>query len=166
LSSSSTKEKRVSKQFVNLIKDRDPVNSVFLATWYEGLFALDENTELNQAFWQNIFNVREMVSKELEKLRIAGQIGSSLDAEVEIHATKDLFDQLNKLGEELRFVLIVSDVKLFLATETQIIATVSPHQKCVRCWHHREDVGSNSEHPELCGRCVENIGEGEQRRFA
>ena len=39
--------------------------------------------------------------------------------------------------------------------------------KCTRCWHHRADVGSNSEHEELCGRCVENVaGDGEQRQFA
>ncbi|MES9848885.1 MAG: zinc finger domain-containing protein, partial [Candidatus Thiodiazotropha sp.] len=38
---------------------------------------------------------------------------------------------------------------------------------CVRCWHHREDVGSNAEHPQLCGRCVENVdGDGEPRHFA
>jgi len=43
----------------------------------------------------------------------------------------------------------------------------SEHQKCVRCWHHRADVASHDEHPELCGRCVENIaGDGEQRAFA
>jgi len=155
-----------SEEIWSFISKERPVNSVFLATWYEGLFALDENSELNQIFWQNIFNCREMVSKELEKLRFAGQIGSSLDAEVEIHAEQTLFDQLSKLGEELRFVLIVSDAKIVLSEKTKIETIVSPHQKCVRCWHHREDVGSNSEHPELCGRCVENIGEGEQRRFA
>ncbi len=43
----------------------------------------------------------------------------------------------------------------------------SEHAKCVRCWHHRADVGSHAEHPQLCGRCVENVvGDGEQRRFA
>ena len=47
--------------------------------------------------------------------------------------------------------------------------TVKPseHQKCVRCWHHREDVGSHTEHPQLCGRCVENVtGAGEMRKYA
>jgi isoleucyl-tRNA synthetase len=39
--------------------------------------------------------------------------------------------------------------------------------KCVRCWHHREDVGQTAAHPELCGRCVGNItGPGETRRYA
>jgi isoleucyl-tRNA synthetase len=41
------------------------------------------------------------------------------------------------------------------------------HPKCVRCWHHRDDVGTSGEHPDLCGRCVDNVaGTGEVRRFA
>ena len=48
-----------------------------------------------------------------------------------------------------------------------ILVRPSEHAKCVRCWHHREDVGMNTAHPELCGRCVENVdGSGEQRRYA
>jgi isoleucyl-tRNA synthetase len=48
-----------------------------------------------------------------------------------------------------------------------VTVTKSAHAKCSRCWHHREDVGANAEHPELCGRCVSNVaGDGEQRSFA
>ena len=48
-----------------------------------------------------------------------------------------------------------------------IQTTPTEHPKCIRCWHHREDVGTHAEHPELCGRCVGNVdGEGEQRRYA
>jgi isoleucyl-tRNA synthetase len=43
----------------------------------------------------------------------------------------------------------------------------SSAEKCVRCWHHREDVGSHAGHPQLCGRCVENLGAtGASRRWA
>ena len=39
--------------------------------------------------------------------------------------------------------------------------------KCDRCWHVTEDVGSTESHPELCGRCVTNVdGDGEVRQFA
>ncbi|MCG2600338.1 MAG: hypothetical protein KBO59_22810, partial [Achromobacter sp.] len=48
-----------------------------------------------------------------------------------------------------------------------ITARASEHPKCIRCWHHRDDVGTHAEHPDLCGRCVENVaGPGEVRRFA
>ena len=32
-------------------------------------------------------------------------------------------------------------------------------EKCVRCWHFIDDVGSNPQHPEICGRCVSNLSE-------
>ena len=58
-------------------------------------------------------------------------------------------------------------VKLPNGSRVYIHAQPSEHEKCVRCWHHREDVGSTCEHPELCGRCVDNVdGDGEQRRYA
>ena len=86
---------------------------------------------------------------------------------------------LDKLGDELRFVLITSYASLHELAAKPAEATVSDmeglylvarptdYDKCVRCWHHREDVGSNPDHPELCGRCVENVeGAGESRRYA
>ena len=52
-------------------------------------------------------------------------------------------------------------------TGLKVTAVASGYAKCARCWHHREDVGRDAEHPELCGRCIENVaGVGEVRRFA
>jgi len=148
--------------------------SVFLATWYEGLFSFDE-TEV--AKWNNLLKMRDVVGKELEKLRVADKIGSSLDAEVDIYCDSTLYEQLTALNDELRFVFITSYARVNPAAERpeNVIAgenfwvQVTPCEKpkCIRCWHHREDVGSNAEHPELCGRCVENVvGQGEKRQFA
>ncbi|NOT98207.1 MAG: hypothetical protein HOO97_03820, partial [Sideroxydans sp.] len=51
--------------------------------------------------------------------------------------------------------------------EQRIVVTPSTHTKCDRCWHYRADVGSNVEHPTLCGRCVSNLfGAGEARKYA
>jgi isoleucyl-tRNA synthetase len=58
------------------------------------------------------------------------------------------------------------------AVETEIkglFVRVAPsvYPKCIRCWHHREDVGTNPEHPQICGRCVQNVtGPGETRSYA
>ncbi len=50
--------------------------------------------------------------------------------------------------------------------EVWIVAKASGATKCVRCWHYRADVGRHAAHPELCGRCVDNVdGGGEQRRY-
>lgn len=50
--------------------------------------------------------------------------------------------------------------------EVWIAARPSSAGKCVRCWHHRADVGHDAGHPELCGRCVQNVvGSGELRQW-
>jgi isoleucyl-tRNA synthetase len=159
--------------------------SVFLATWYDLPAVAYGESELERHmdadFWERVIAVRDAVSKELEKLRVDGAIGSSLDAEVDIYADAESAAVLRGLEDEFRFVLITSysrvhelDVRPDDAVQAEIPGvqlwlrvTPSTHPKCVRCWHHRADVGVNAEHPELCGRCVENVaGSGEQRLYA
>ncbi len=152
--------------------------SVFFETWYA--FPGEVQDEMDDTFWQQILKVRVACSKEMEKLRSDKTIGSSLDAEVDLYCDAPNKALLAKLENELRFVLITSEVRLHdfadkpeEAVELEELPGValsvkaSEQTKCVRCWHHREDVGRNSEHPELCGRCVENVsGEGEVRHYA
>ena len=155
--------------------------SVFLETWY-GVTQEALQEHMDMAFWSQVIEVREVVNKELEKLRVAGGIGSGLDAEVDLWCGRELYDRLAKLGDELRFALITSYARLHDTSNTAaeavhfkltngdelwVAVRPSDHAKCVRCWHHRSDVGINADHPELCGRCVDNVtGGGEQRRFA
>jgi isoleucyl-tRNA synthetase len=153
--------------------------TVFTETWYGGLVPLPESDPFDRVFWERVLAVRVAVGPALETARKADLIGSSLDAELDLYCHDDLYETLNRLGDELRFVLIASGVRLHPIaerpdsasdTELQGLAvrvTPSRHPKCVRCWHHRADVGTHGEHPELCGRCVENVaGPGEIRRFA
>jgi isoleucyl-tRNA synthetase len=159
--------------------------SVLLETWYQlPQVAAEQGADqgMGLAFWEQVITVREAVSKELEKARVAGDIGSSLDAEVDLYCDEPLNQLLASLEDELRFVLITSYARVHPTDQRPaqaiqstlkngenvwIQVTPSVHQKCVRCWHHRADVGSDSKHPELCGRCIENVdGDGETRRFA
>jgi isoleucyl-tRNA synthetase len=142
-------------------------DSVMLATWHV-LPGQDREPEL-LARWQAIRAVRADVSRVLEEVRGTGGIGSSLQAEVKLQVEADTYDLLASLGEDLKFVFICSKVVLEKvgAGDTAISATPSAHAKCGRCWHWREDVGSDAAHPELCGRCVSNLhGAGEAREFA
>jgi isoleucyl-tRNA synthetase len=147
---------------------RNPEDSVMLTTWY-ALPGQQGESEL-LARWARIRAVRSDVQKVLEELRVAGSIGSSLAAEVEIHAADDKYELLASLEDDLRFVLICSKATLARAASAQtekIVALPSPHKKCARCWHYREDVGGDTLHPELCGRCTSNLfGAGEPRRHA
>ena len=93
--------------------------------------------------------------------------GSALQAAVEIHCAGEKFDALASLGDDLKFVLICSSTVAIRDDAEQVIATPLEHAKCERCWHVRDDVGANVEHPGLCGRCVSNLhGAGEARAHA
>jgi isoleucyl-tRNA synthetase len=154
--------------------------SIFFETWYEGLFEMD-NAEVERLRWQRVMNVREEVSKSIETVRREGKAGSSLAVEVDLWLDGPLREATESLGDELRFVLLTSEARVadlgeapaevqrVRLDEGEIALRVTPseHEKCVRCWHYREDVGSDPRHPELCGRCVENVeGPGETRRIA
>jgi isoleucyl-tRNA synthetase len=159
----------------------DRSNSVFTQTYFDGLFALDANPTITQQDWELIVETRNAVTKSLEELRKDNKIGGALDANVSLYCDGDLAKALGALGDELRFVFITSDANILPLDQKPTDAstvTVNEHQlaitatktdaeKCVRCWHRRDDVGKHDNHPELCGRCVENIdGNGEQRLFA
>jgi isoleucyl-tRNA synthetase len=153
--------------------------SVFLSTWAAippvpaGSPAID---------WTRVLEVRSAVLRELERLRIAGEIGAPLDAIAEIFAGPEILAALEPIGDELRFALITSEARVNPVAAKPDVAVAadpearsglwlhvhaSPATKCVRCWHKRADVGSVAAHPELCARCVSNIeGPGETRRFA
>ena len=158
--------------------------SVMLNTWHElpPVFGDEQTADQALAFWDRVIEMRDCVNKELEALRVAGGIGAGLDAEVDLYCGREILETLEKLEDELRFVLITSDARLHIADtpppegqhytlstndEIWVAVAPSPHPKCIRCWHHRPDVGSHPDHPELCGRCVENVaGKGETRKHA
>jgi len=147
--------------------------SVLLATWHELPSIVPSEMD-----WAAVITLRDEVKKELEKLRVASVIGSSLDAEVDVYCDDVLGGVLGKLEDELRFVFITSYARVHplqqhpadaVATREGLWVKVAPsaHRKCIRCWHHREDVGTHAAHPEICGRCVDNVsGTGEQRHYA
>lgn len=143
-------------------------DSVLLHTWHA--FPAQADTVLLQQRWAKIRTLRSQVLKKLEDARAQGEIGSSLAASVEIRANHEDFALLNALGDDLRFVLIVSETRLTLVNDAQqegIIVVSSTHTKCERCWHYRQDVGHHAEHPTLCARCITNLyGVGEERHFA
>ena len=140
-------------------------DSVMLHTW-QALPAIDDEAALLDK-WSKLRAYRAEVTKALEDLRIAGKIGSSLQAGVIVHADGDKYDLLASLGDDLRFVLICSKTTLVRDAEEKILCAPLAYAKCERCWHVREDVGADPTHPEICGRCISNLyGDGEPRACA
>ena len=121
------------------------------------------------AKWDAVRTVRADLQKKIEELRGEGQIGSSLQAVVRIEAAPAVYNALASLGDELRFVMIVSAVELVKSAdeETHFAVSASKEGKCERCWHYVAGIGSDAEHPTLCPRCASNLfGAGEKRLFA
>ena len=125
------------------------------------------------ASWARIGNVRAEANRKIEALRAAGKLGASLQAEVTVKAGPAMAALLATLGDDLRFVLITSAARVEPlaaaadAHEFFVEATVTSAPKCERCWHYRDDVGSDPAHPTICGRCTANLfGAGEPRSHA
>jgi isoleucyl-tRNA synthetase len=137
--------------------------SIFFETFAE----MSTPNEGLLAKWARICEVRNVVNKEIETVRAAGQVGSSLQANVRLTAPDDDHALLASLGDDLKFVLIVSSVQLLQGDALAVQVVPSTAVKCERCWHYRDDVGTDAAHPTLCGRCTSNLfGAGETRRVA
>jgi isoleucyl-tRNA synthetase len=150
---------------IQTAKSQQAEQSIMLQTWQPLPAPAGEGALLDK--WSRIRGYRAEVTKALEELRVAGKIGSSLQAEVLIHADGEKYEALASLGDDLRFALICSKATLLRSADEKLVVSALAHAKCERCWHVREDVGADSEHPELCGRCISNLyGEGETRAFA
>jgi isoleucyl-tRNA synthetase len=149
--------------------------SVFLSQWHR----FPDDPVGTRVAWDEVIALKADVARALEGLRAQGAIGGPLDATVDLWVDADRHTRLSALGEELRFALITSEVRLHAAPAPQgtapatelsdvwIAVAASAQPKCTRCWHKRADVGSVEGHPEACARCAGNVsGDGEQRRYA
>ncbi|HEU4664171.1 MAG TPA: isoleucine--tRNA ligase [Dokdonella sp.] len=158
--------------------------SVMFETWYDGLAALQGSPE-QRRWWADLLAIRGGAARLLEGMRNAGAIGASLQAEVVVHADAATRARYAEVADELRFFFITSSLELadlaalpdpdgrtnvqgvdLDGAQVWVGAKPSDARKCIRCWHYRHDVGSHAEHPEICGRCIENVdGAGETRRW-
>ena len=137
--------------------------SIFEQTWHAIPGSGLDEPAINR--WRDIRQFRELAMKGIEEKREQKLVGSSLAAELDIHAHGPMLDSLMSLGDELRFVLMTSRATVHRRDGGAVSVDVVPstHPKCGRCWHYRADVNAAG----LCGRCESNLhGEGESRRHA
>ena len=133
--------------------------------------------EVNEAFlqaelaetWKTLIAVKGEVGKAIEAARQNKILGHSLDAAVVISAPEKLRAILESHQEDLRALLIVSDVRIvaeqagdqaFPSAEIaglSVSVSRAPGEKCNRCWVYSETIGSSTEHPTLCKRCQDNL---------
>ncbi|OGW88199.1 MAG: isoleucine--tRNA ligase [Omnitrophica bacterium RIFCSPLOWO2_01_FULL_50_24] len=125
--------------------------------------------------WEDLFAVRDAVNRKLEERREAKEIGSSLEARLELSTPEPELERLLKRYEgDLREILIVSQVEVKKGVTGSSVAVSLPSDrrqrelgilierargtKCERCWNYSERVGASCDHPTLCERCVEAVG--------
>ena len=142
-------------------------STIFTST-YSALPPVD--TALLQK-WSRIRAMRDIANKEIEALRVANKVGSSLQAklqlEVPLDTDGDLLAALQSLGDDLRFVFITSQASVAAGSNLRATPTPVSDPKCERCWHYRADVGHDPAYPGICTRCTTNLfGVGESRVFA
>jgi isoleucyl-tRNA synthetase len=141
--------------------------TVFEELWYE--LPTHGLSDAQITDWKNIIEVRALANKAIEEKRGAGEVGSSLQAEITMAVDGPVYDSLARMEDALRFIFITSQATAEKQSGSGLSFKVaaSKHAKCDRCWHYREDVGANAEHPQICGRCVSNLfGAGEKRTYA
>jgi isoleucyl-tRNA synthetase len=137
--------------------------SIFLETFSD----LGQPDAALLAKWGRIREIRDIANKDIEAVRTEGKVGASLQAELTVQAPPADHALLASLGQDLKFVFITSKVTLAAADALAVHVAVSQATKCERCWHYSDDVGHDSAHPTLCGRCTSNLyGAGETRTVA
>ena len=140
--------------------------SIFMETYASFETVRPELIEGLRTKWKRIADIRAAVNKEIEVLRSDGKVGSSLQANISLTLNDSDFALLSDLGNDVKFIFITSKVALVKGDALAISVSASEDTKCERCWHYVADVGSNPEHPTICGRCVSNLyGEGEIRCY-
>ena len=138
--------------------------SIFLSNYDRS--EINEESIITKCDWNRIFEIKNDVNQSIEEMRNENQLKGSLDASVYIEANKNDIKILEKLGAELHFLFICSETNIIENNNFKITVKSSGNQKCTRCWHRHESVGTSKKHPDLCNRCIENVdGEGEKRSF-
>src|SRR3546814_12987309 len=97
-----------------------------------------------------------------------GEIGAALEAEIALKCGVSDQNWLAPLVDELRFLLISGDVSLEAdddAHEITVIASATKKAKCVRCWHHRSDVGKDRKRAVLGKRVSVRVDIGGRGRL-
>ncbi|WP_026079850.1 isoleucine--tRNA ligase [Spirulina subsalsa] len=157
-----------------------PYKSVFESGWVN-IDPAWQNPEL-AATWDKLRDLRDGVNKVMEEARREKMIGASLEAKVLLLVADEAFkqqlvgfneaDSLRTNGvDELRYLFLASQVELVDSLEAVENAPYNSQseglgigivkaegEKCDRCWNYSTHVGTSSDDPTLCERCVAALG--------
>ncbi|HUH64884.1 MAG TPA: class I tRNA ligase family protein, partial [Syntrophales bacterium] len=119
--------------------------------------------------WSRMIALKGEISKAIEIARKNKVMGHSLDARVYVSATGELRAFLESHLEDLKTLLIISQIGLvekdaindpFVSSEIvglMVGVRKTTGKKCDRCWVYSETVGASKEHPTICDKCLKNL---------
>ena len=126
----------------------------------EAIFSSDPASVLEE--WKQIFAVRDEALRVLEEARQAKRIGKGLEADVEIAASGDLLNLLQRHADGLKEIINVSNVRVIAsAANIPLAVTALPASghKCARCWNFMPEVSSYGIWQNVCTRCHKALHE-------
>ncbi|MGB0629263.1 MAG: isoleucine--tRNA ligase [Alphaproteobacteria bacterium] len=118
---------------------------------------------------EKIRQVRRVVTGALEIERAEKRIGSSLQAAPAVTVSEDYAGVLD--GIDLAEICITSEATLSIGAATgdaftledvpgvSVVPGSAEGEKCERCWQVLAEVGSNSDHPDICNRCADAVAD-------
>lgn len=119
--------------------------------------------------WKVMIDAKAEIAKAVEQARKEKVIGHSLDARVSIAAPEKMRDLFKEHLEDLRTLLIISQLQLVQENEISrpyrseeikgltISVEKARGGKCERCWIYSESLGGDKTHPTVCERCLPNL---------
>ena len=143
--------------------------SVHLETFPDVVPIKDQ--EALEAQWKELLAIRTLVLSALEQQRREKVIGSSLEAQVVLHASPDRARFLQRYEQDLPTLFIVSQVTVeevetisadgSLAVDSSLGVSVNvtkaDGEKCERCWNYFLESAQTTEQANICPRCVNNL---------
>ena len=135
--------------------------SVHLSKFYRQEDVVGSHPEVNSKQdqdWATLRAIREHVMKALEEARNSKLIGSGLEAQLQLTAADPAYSVLKRFEDQLRYLFIVSAVKLAQGSGNgvsgvKIEVGKAPGKKCERCWNYSTRVGEDTAYPTVCERC-------------
>lgn len=148
---------------------RAGVASVFALPPLDGSEFLLEDGKRDD--WEQLLELRSVVTRAIEQVRREGVIGHSLDTSVTLYLNDALAETLKSLNTDLRAICIVSQLECRPLSEAPenafrdpeldglaVVVEKAKGEKCVRCWIYSTELGTgpnaDPEHPALCPRCL------------
>ncbi len=139
-------------------------DSVHMNIWNPQSWKRDE---AESQLWDQAFLLREAALGEMEKARRDKVIGRPAEASISMKLSGKQAEAWLQDERSVREFLNGAELKIQLAPGnsedssqlafSDIVVTKATGEKCPRCWRWEDDIGSNADHPTICGRCADQL---------